>query len=305
MGGMKLSPIKIYDISKVIYSFSDQEKPRGTLPLRESIFIETMDAYGNQLQNEHQGEPVKLKQGINPATGPFFIEGASPGDTLVVKIHRIEVANQGTMYLRKGAGVYGEVLSHAEIAKIPIEEGACLLPGNIRVPMEPMIGVIGVAPEGAGIPTGIPGRHGGNMDTKAITHGAILYLPIFRDGGLFAMGDLHAAMGDGETGICGVEVPGCVELSLDLIKGIQENGPILENEREWMAIASAPTLDEAGKLACFEMVNFLKRRTTWSDHDIIRLLSAAGNLQVSQVVNPLKTARMSLSKNSVTVSFLP
>jgi amidase len=287
---------------KVIYHFSSAMEAVDRIKPGETFWVNTLDAYGNQLKDEHSGDPVKL-QGINPATGPFYIEDAEPGDTIAVEILDIETDDLGTMYLRQGAGLYGHTLGHAEIVKIPITNEEVILPGEIAVPKEPMIGVIGTAPEKESIPTGTPGKHGGNMDTKAISKGATLYLPVFVEGALLALGDLHAAMGDGETGICGVEVAGRVQIRVNLIKGRQEVWPVLSNEHEWMVIASAPTLDEAAKEAGNAMLNFLDQRTNLSKHDLVRLLSIAGHLQISQVVNPLKTVRMVIPRDCIKLEF--
>jgi amidase len=286
-----------FDASQAVYHFSGELEAIDRLKPGETVWVETMDAYGNQLTQEHIGDPVKL-QGINPVTGPFYIEGAGPGDTLVIDILDVEVADQGTMYLRHGAGLYGELLDHAEIVKIKVTDKEAILPQDIRIPISPMIGVIGTAPAEGTVPTGIPGRHGGNMDTRAITTGASLYLPVFQEGALLALGDLHAAMGDGETGICGVEVRGRVKLRVDVVKGRQEAWPFLHNGKVWMAIASGQTLDEAVKEAGHSMLLFLQKRTGFSTHDLVRFLSAAGHLEISQVVNPLKTVRMAISKES-------
>jgi amidase len=288
--------IQTFEASKLIYSFSKDHPPCAEVPLGKIIRIETVDSYNQQLNTEHTGEPIKLQQGINPATGPFFVEDVGAGDTLKVEILDIQVSNQGTMYLRRGAGMFGDLLSHAEVRKIPIESEMVHLPGGIQLDVRPMIGVIGVAPAGESVPTGSPGRHGGNMDTRFVAKGATLYLPVGIDGGLFAIGDLHASMGDGETGVCGVEVSGSVDLRFEKVSGRQEPWPILETESHWMVISSGDSLDAAAQEASHAMLQFIAKKTDHSIHDIVRLLSAAGHLEISQVVNPLKTVRMSIDK---------
>lgn len=159
-----------------------------------------------------------------------------------------------------------------------------------------MIGVIGTAPETADIPCGTPGRHGGNMDTKLIRKGNTLYLPVFIEGAKLAMGDLHAVMGDGEVSICGLEVPGVVTVTVDVIKGKQEEWPVLETADAWYVLASGKDLDEAADFAMTGMLKFLQDRLPLGKNDIISLLSITGNLEISQIVDPLKTVRMSIPK---------
>ncbi len=134
------------------------------------------------------------------------------------------------------------------------------------------------------------------MDTRHIGPGSRLYLPVFVSGANLAMGDLHAVMGDGEVSICGVEIAGEVTVKVDLIKGKQSKWPVLETATDWYLIASGQDLDEAALFAMEEATAFLMRRTQLPLNDVVSLLSIAGNLEISQVVDPLKTVRMRLPK---------
>src|SRR5690606_27635164 len=147
-----------------------------------------------------------------------------------------------------------------------------------------------------------PGSHGGNMDTKLIGEGAVLYLPVFVEGALFGLGDLHAAMGDGEIGVSGVEVAGKVLVKLEVIKGITLNNPVVQTPEVTATIASALTLDEAADIAVADMANLLQKHTPLSMAEIATLMSAAGDLQISQVVDPLKTVRFSMP-NQILASY--
>lgn len=287
--------LRYIDASRVTCWFSADEQPITVVPLNTPVWIETLDCYGDQIQDEHSGISISIP-GVNPVTGPLFIEGVTSGDTLAVDIIAIEPREYGIMYLRPEAGLYKKVLTHAEIRKIPLKNGQYCLPGGLYIDFEPMIGSIGTAPAAASIPSTIPGRHGGNMDTRQITCGSTLYLPVFVEGALFAVGDIHGAMGDGETGICGLETAARVQLRFRVIENYQEPWPIVENNDYWITIASGDTLDQASHEAAYAMFNFIASRTNLTSHDIVRLLSTAGNLQISQVVNPLKTARMMLAK---------
>ncbi len=159
-----------------------------------------------------------------------------------------------------------------------------------------MIGVIGVAPEGEGVNCGTPGSHGGNMDNKMITEGATLYFPVFAEGALFGLGDFHAAMGDGEISVSGIEVPGKATVTLEVLKGVKLQNPMLENEEVFTQIVSAKTLDEAVKLATEEMADRLVEKTGLPISEVTMLLSAAGQAEICQVVDPLMTARFVVPK---------
>jgi amidase len=159
-----------------------------------------------------------------------------------------------------------------------------------------MIGVIGVAPAGAPVSTAAPGAHGGNMDTRLIGVGALLYLPIAHQGALFAAGDLHAAMGDGEICGTGVEVSGSITVRLDVRRDLRIEEPVLEGGDAVVTIASAVTLDEAAEAATRHMADLLMDRLGLDLEVATMLMSAGGDLQVSQIVDPLRTARFVLPK---------
>jgi amidase len=208
------------------------------------------------------------------------------------------VARRGVMAVSGDFGVLRDRFEGMSFQMVPIEAGLALVAGA-NVPVRPMIGVIGVAPAGAPVPCGSPGSHGGNMDTRLIGEGATLYLPVFAPGALLAAGDLHAAMGDGEICGTGVEVAGSVRLRVDLRRDLELANPVVETSEVVATIASAVTLDEAAELATSDMADLLMRRLGLSAQDATTLMSAAGQLQVSQVVDPLKTARYAMSKETL------
>ena len=178
-----------------------------------------------------------------------------------------------------------------------IMDGVAYLPGDVRVPVRPMIGVLGVAPAGAAVPTGTPGPHGGNMDTALIGEGATVYLPIAAPGALLAAGDLHAVMGDGEICGTGVEVAGRVTLRVTVRRDLPIVNPVVATSDVVATVASAPTLDEAAILATRDMANLLGARLGLDAVEATMLMSAAGELRVSQVVDPLRTARFELPRS--------
>src|SRR5699024_8756353 len=143
---------------------------------------------------------------------PIHINGAEKGDILKVKINKITLADQGVIATGPDLGVMGHKIEAFTSKIVPIENEQAIFNDKIKIPLNQMIGVIGVAPEGGPVPTGTPGAHGGNMDTQIITEGAEVYFPVFTDGALFALGDFHAAMGDGEVGGSGIEIPGHVSV---------------------------------------------------------------------------------------------
>ncbi len=202
----------------VIYEFNKAHRPVKIVPSGTSIEIVTYDCFENQLQTKEDEIAGIDWNRVNPATGPIYVKDAEPGDVLKVSIEKLEIGDQGVMVVGPDLGVMGHRLEEMESKIIQIENRVARF-NDIRIPLNPMIGVIGVAPEGDGVSCGTPGAHGGNMDNKMITEGAVLYFPVFAEGALFGLGDFHAAMGDGEVSVSGIEVPGKATVKLEVIKG--------------------------------------------------------------------------------------
>lgn len=282
--------------SNIIYAFSKENEPILTVDSGETVEIETYDCFENQIQsNEQKLEAIDWER-INPATGPIFVNGAEKGDTLKVTIEKIEVGDQGVIATGENLGMLGDELKGMSMKVMQIADNHVIFNDDIKIPLNTMIGVIGVAPEGEAIPTGTPDRHGGNMDTKLICEGATVYFPVFTEGALFGLGDFHAAMGDGEIGGAGVEVPGKATVKLEVIKNKTIEHPVVENEDGLAFLVSSETMDEAIQLATKQAVYFLANNTNLSVEEATLLMSAAGQAEISQVVDPLLTARFVIPK---------
>lgn len=277
-----------------IFSMSSANEPVAEVEPGSVVTFEAMDCFSNALTSSKQLFSSIDWHGVNPATGPLSVLGALPGDILKVEILDIRLADQGVMVMVPGFGVLDREITKEITKLVWIEEGTAILNDRVRLPIAPMIGVIGVAPSGEPIATGTPGDHGSNMDCKHIVKGSILYLPVEVPGALLALGDLHAVMGDGEVAACGVEIPGEVDIRVSVLKGVQLPTPFLVEGGRLMTIASAETLDAAVSEATRRMHHFLQSRLGIETHEAGMLLSAAADLRICQVVDPLKTARMEL-----------
>jgi amidase len=266
-----------------LFSLSAEAVPVARVRAGQSVRLETADCFAGQIGAPGEAPAAVDWARINPATGPVFVEGAEPGDVLSVLVERIEVAPTGVMAVSPEFGVLRERIPATCFEVVPIEGGLALLPGGLAVPIRPMIGVIGVAPAGVPVPCGSAGPHGGNMDTRLIAEGAVVYLPVAAPGALLAAGDLHAVMGDGEICGTGVEVAGRVTLRVDVRRDLQLVNPVVETT----------------EVATRDMADLMMRRLGLSAAAATMLMSAAGQLQISQVVDPLKTARFALPKSII------
>ncbi|MFV8517040.1 acetamidase/formamidase family protein [Bacillus sp. SBS7] len=282
-----------------IYTMSPNNQPCMEVEVGSCVVFETYDCFENQIDSEDVAFQELDWNRINPATGPIYIKGAEPGDILVVTIEKIKITEQGVLTTGANLGVMGKDLDENTVKIVPIHNEHVLFSNELQIPIHPMIGVIGTAPKEESISCGTPHDHGGNMDCKEIKEGTTLLLPVNVSGALLALGDLHAAMGDGEIGVSGVEVAGEVTVTVQIIKGKKWPLPMAIQKEKVMTIASEKLLDDAANRAVRNMVTFLHEELEMSKANATLLLSAAGDLRVCQVVDPLKTARMELRMDYV------
>ncbi len=279
-----------------IFKFSPKNPPALEVPSGATVEVETQDCFANQLRTPEDVLETLDWERINPATGPILVQGAEPGDALKVSIEKIAIGSQGVMASGKDMGVLGDLLEGLHSRLIPIQNNMAVFDPELKLPIKPMIGVIGVAPASGEINCGTPGSHGGNMDNTMMSEGATVYFPVFTAGALLALGDVHAVMGDGEIGVSGVEVPAVIRLRLEVVRDLRLDNPVLETPDYFTAIASAPTLDEAVNTATKDMAGLLSKRIPLSLAELAMLMSAAGHAQICQVVDPLRTARFVMPK---------
>lgn len=284
------------DDAKTLFSFDKDLEPVLKVPSGETVRIRTKDCFGNQLQGPEDQLSEIDWEAINPATGPIYVEGAVAGGTLKVHIDNIELDAQTSSCTGKDEGVCGDRFSDWATHFCKVEDGKVVWDERLSIPLAPMIGVIGVAPEGEPVNCGTPGKHGGNMDNTAIAAGATLYFPVAVDGALFGCGDMHAVMGDGEVSVSGAEVAGYATVTLTALPELSVPNPLIENETHFGIIVSAESLDKASELAVQQMVDLLASRTNESEADLVMLLSLVADVRICQMVDPEKTVRFMVPK---------
>lgn len=284
------------DDAKTLFSFDKDLEPVLKVPSGETVRIRTKDCFGNQLQGPEDQLSEIDWEAINPATGPIYVEGAVAGGTLKVHIDNIELDAQTSSCTGKDEGVCGDRFSDWATHFCKVEDGKVVWDERLSIPLAPMIGVIGVAPEGEPVNCGTPSKHGGNMDNTAIAAGATLYFPVAVDGALFGCGDMHAVMGDGEVSVSGAEVAGYATVTLTALPELSVPNPLIENETHFGIIVSAESLDKASELAVQQMVDLLASRTNESEADLVMLLSLVADVRVCQMVDPEKTVRFMVPK---------
>lgn len=297
--------MKVISGDKVIYKFKNEMNPIAKISSGDVIKVETNDCFFQQIFNEDQTLVEIDHDKLNPATGPIYVEGAKVGDLLKVKINSINVKDKGVSAVLPNEGVLGNQVKNPKIKVINIEDNHALFNG-VKIPISPMIGVIGVAPakEDGEWPTATPWKHGGNMDTTDIRVGSTLYFPVNQEGALLALGDCHATMGDGEVCFTGLEIPAEVELQIDVIKNKTVKWPLVETKDHTMVLASGDTLDDAIYEATSQAVHHIKESLKIDFEDAYIMASIAVDIKVSQVVDPKMTIRAAIPKYIVSTEKL-
>ncbi|AFZ56347.1 acetamidase/formamidase family protein [Anabaena cylindrica FACHB-243] len=245
----------------------------------------------------------KIASGPHLLTGPIYIRDAEPGDVLEIQLEAISPRLPiGFNAIRTGWGALPQQFPHPTLKFIPLdlENNFAEFPlgSNIKIPLTPFFGILGVAtPENSrnSIP---PGAYGGNIDNRELQAGSRLFLPIYLPGALFSIGDGHSAQGDGEVNVTAIETSMNGRIKLKLRKDLQLKIPIAETPTDFITMGFAPTLDNALELALKNMIYFLERFTNLSPEDAYILCSLAVNFHITQVVNnPQKGVHGMLSKS--------
>jgi len=269
----------------------------------DTVITSTVDARGA----DASGQPVTPRG--NPMTGPFYIEGAEPGDTLVVKLEKLR-PNRPHGWARKmvapnvvdpeftpelpwpKAGDNGLAtweVDHAAGTVTLIDPVDTAL-GRLTLPLEPMVGCFGVAPDqGQAINTGTSGPYGGNMDYRGFAEGVTVYFPVFVRGALFHIGDGHAVQGDGEIVGTGVEISFDVQFTVDVIKGKRIGWPRGENADYIFTAGNARPLDQCVQHATTEMIRWLQSDYGLTGEAAHILLGQAVQYDLGNIFDPAYT----------------
>lgn len=270
----------------------------------ELIHVETLDCFSGRITRPEHTHLDLDDSLLNPVTGPIYVKGAMPGDILSVRLHDIRPNALGVSCCSTDEGQLCHLIQNDcaprffDISEngmiIMVEDGrrsSRIAP--ISFPASPMLGVIGLAPEGQEpIPTMPAGKHGGNLDNKLNGIGCVIHLPVKHPGALLSVGDMHASQGDGEICGTGVEVGGHVLLSCDIIK--QKDlvmpvceYPVTETETHWVTHGVAvEDIPQATKVACEEACKLLMGQWGFSAEEAFMFLSVKGDLGLCQSCHP-------------------
>jgi amidase len=277
--------------------FSDAIPPVLHIFPGDTVRTWTVDAGGVDSKG------VQRSQGGNPETGPFYIEGAFPRDTIAIKLKRVRLnrdsAESGDRIVP--TALAADYIEHTKYQDkfdsawvLDREQGVAHLKNptehlkNYTVKLQPMLGCIAVAPPGhQAFRTGYLGNYGGNMDYNQLREGTTIYLPVFVPGALLFVGDGHAAQGDGELNGDALETSMDVEFTVTLLKGQPSPGPRAENDEYLMSLGIANSLPEALQSATTELLNWLQRDYKLGPNEAAVVVGTSMQYNIAEVVDPL------------------
>jgi acetamidase/formamidase len=284
-----------------VHAFRADLPPACILAPGDSLEAVTQDASNGKIRSvDHLPGRVAQRPWVNPLTGPIQVEEAQPGDTLIVETLSIEpLDGLGYSWVR---GEFGALVATSSTALLhpplpervwpyEIRDGKVIFRSRagheeVILPYRPFLGTIGCAPPGEAPHSLFPGRHGGNMDAIENGPGSFPMLPVLVSGACLYFGDAHALQGDGE--LCGVavEMPARVRLRIDLIKGRAVRWPMIETRDFVMAVGSARPLEDAYRIACKEIVLWLRDEHGFDLLDAYQLVAQAVTCRIGNVVDP-------------------
>lgn len=282
--------------SHAIFHLDPAHPPAIRVRPGEELLVEVQDAFGGErdiarvpdpFTPEWEGHPTP------PATGPVYVEGARPGQTLVVDILEITPGPEGFVAIQRNAGFLPDRYPTPRIKRVPIREGAVLFDG-LRLPIYPNFGTFSTTPAGGGR-AGIAGFHGGDLDQKEVAAGNRVLLPIFVPGALFALGDPHALIADGIACGTGVECAATARLRFD-VRPRPVARPRIETPTALHIVGFGPDLDTAARDAVEQGIACLVEDHRVDEEDAYMLLSLVGDLVIGTSPRPIMGVRLVLPR---------
>ncbi len=287
----------VFKPSKYFSDFSSANAPVLTIHPGDTVYTSTVDCDGF----DSLGRKLTEGDAVNPLTGPFFVEGAAPGDVLKVTLVKLGFSRNtafSAVFFHERALPAADYAPFSKV--IPVTWGLnfnnmTATPRmntphlkNFTVKIHPFLGCVGVAPEGKPFPTTDSGPFGGNMDFTSVTAGADIYLPVFHDGALLTLGDGHAAQGDGELNWDALETSLNVAFTVQLIKKPADvpEYPRIENKDYIMAVGVDSSLDVALKIANKGLLRWLQQEYNLTDAEATQVMGSSLEYKISEIVDP-------------------
>lgn len=292
------------------YVFNPYREPIARVKPNERVTIHTNDAFESRITKKEDlpSRALATAKFLNPQTGPIYVEGAEPGDTLAVHIEDIEPTRDFavSVLIPYFGGLTSTNFTRTLQDPLPervwiwnLVDGGNKLANEelgVALPWEPFLGTLAVAPDLEAITALAPGPFGGNMDVPDVKPGNTVYLPVWNSGALVYTGDCHARQGQGE--LCGValEITSKVTVVFEVIKDKAIEWPRIESEEAIMVVGSARPMEDAARIANTELILWLEHEYGYDRWDAYQLLTQAGGLYVGNMVDTTYSLVASVDK---------
>ena len=278
-----------------IYFLDPQSEPAITIDSGEELMVETWDAF------EGLREPAALdaKALKGPATGPIYVNGAEPGDALKVDFISITPKEGAAHMVMPGRGFLEEEFTEGYPTIMEFEGNQVKLPSGLKLPMMPSMGLVATTPTYVQNTASDSGPYGGDIDMKELVAGSTIYMPVFVPGGLLAMGDCHALVGDGAVAGTGAECSADTHIRVTVEKGMGISSPRALTPEHFVVLSYGNELAPALKQAVRDMVDFLVKEKGLAPYDAYTLCSLAGDVRVSRTFRPISPVKMMLSRQAL------
>lgn len=276
------------------YLWSKSHRPVQEIEPGDRVTFKVREVTSSQLTRKSTSTDIaKLDSSkFYPLAGPVRVRGATVGDALAIDVLKVDTADWGWSAIIPGLGALEEFTEPYLWTWRLSKKNWVKFKSGLRVRYRPFCGVMGVAPASDGFTEAMPpGNHGGNLDTRHLTAGSRLLLPVWVEGGLFSVGDIHAAQGDGEVCVTAIECPGEVTVRFNLIKGARLDAPLYftaqekNAEKYYVTTGISPDLMDACKQAIRRMIDSLTKNVALNREEAYIFCSVAGDLRIHEIVD--------------------
>ena len=274
-----------------IYVLDPAGAPAITIGSGEELIVETWDAFEG-VRDPGVLEARSLK---GPATGPISVDGAEPGDALRVDFLSITAKDGAAHMVMPDRGFLEDEFTEGYPTVMTFESGEVVMPSGVRLPLVPSMGFVATTPTYRQQTASDSGPYGGDIDMKELVAGSTMWLPVFVPGGMLALGDCHAVVGDGAVAGTGAECSSDTHIRVTVEKGMGIGSPRALTPDYFVVLAHGEELGPAMKQAVREMVKFLVEGKGLAPYDAYTLLSLAGDIRVSRTFRPISPVKMMLS----------
>jgi amidase len=279
----------------IIYYLDPETPPAITIDSGEELVVETWDAF----EGIRDPEVLEAKSLKGPAIGPIYVNGAAPGDALRIDFISVTPKDGAAHMVMPGRGFLEEDFTEAYPTVMQMEDGHVVLPNGIRLPMMPSMGLVATTPTYVQSTASDSGPYGGDIDMKELVEGSSLFLPVFVEGGLLALGDCHAVVGDGAVAGTGAECSSDAHIRVTVEKEMGIASPRAITPDYYVVLSHGEDLGPAMKQAVRYMVDFLVEEKGLAPYDAYTLCSLAGDVRVSRTFRPISPVKMMLSRQAL------